>query len=243
MKMLFFQLEKNKHENTRGIKMTEIEIVPYSTRRTESFKAAITEMGIAVYGEEEKERAFIEFDDGIAPLTFSLDAKNASIIEQEGKVKDFYDLGRFAQALRKHGYKLFVDRDNKTMRTEPPIVGMITEWTCKPPIKSVGTDGREFLNYNFDLKEVNKTPATPSKPRSPPAAIDSALVELWKEHLIEILQSSPFNEGGILSEINKRIPDTKTRQPLNAVRKKVLELLVKEKFLDLDEDARYSLRA
>lgn len=237
----------------------EIEIIPYNTRRTEAFKASVVEMGIALYGEEgaQKERAYIEFDDGMAPLTFSLDAKNVSVIEQEGKIKDFYDMGRFAQSLRKMGYKLFVSRNAKTMRTDPSIIGFVTEWTCKPPTKSVSADGREFLNYNFELKEItnptpstSKTPATPStgtgkpkdKPSPPVSTIDPALIELWKEYLVEILQV-PVNEAGVLQAINSKVTDVKNRQALNAVRKKVLELLVREKFLDIDENARYFLRA
>jgi hypothetical protein len=237
--------------------MTEVELKPYSTYREGDFTAEVSEMGIKEFGEEAVRKAYLNFTDDGAPITFALEKKDgSSFIETDGQIKAFYDLGNFAAAVKKFGFKTIidVDLDNPTFRTEPTLEGKVTTWKAKKT-KSTSAEGetREFTNFTLvNIEGIAQTQIqqpkkdATKKSESKPSAITkdnlSELSEVWKEVLVEILDK-PLNEAGILKAVNAKLPDDDKRKSMHKVRRQVLQELVKAKFLNISDDGKYNVEA
>ncbi len=91
-----------------------------------------------------------------------------------------------------------------------------------------------FLEWTVEKIEFPKPGKFPSKPELP---IED-LVEKWKEVLKAM--PIPLNEAGLARYLKVAVSDDKLRKAMSDTRKKVLEFLVIDEFLDID-DGKYKV--
>ena len=234
--------------------MVEMILDPYEAFRDADFTATVEDMGIKIYGTEEKEtlKAYIKFEDGGADLTFFVNKSDGNpMIETDGKIKSFLDLGAFAKAIKVFGFQTIVDLDpdNLVFKTNPPLKGKVTSWQAKKSGKKIAADGTEGKEYtNFILVKVEGTgKGTTSSKESAKEAPKTDYKTEWKEILKEIL-IDPLTEGQINKTIGDNDKTNNVGEPIKIlhtamakVRKVTLQELVKEKYILLNADAKYEL--
>lgn len=240
--------------------MVRVILTPYSSFRTEGFTAIVMEMGIKEFGEDAIPKAYIDFDDGGAPITYLLDIRGKPMIEDPidgyARVRNFA-VGAFAEQAKKLGYETYIDTDpgNYEFGTTPDLTGCVTTWEGKRSGKRIDADGTEregFMNFTLVAIDSKKTPPlptplidkkpakAPAKTISSPAMVVKDIIESWKEVLIDVL-TVPLNEAGILKAVNAKYPDDGKRKALHQVRKATLQELVKTNFLTIDAAGKYEI--
>jgi hypothetical protein len=235
--------------------MVEVTLNPYSSFRDADFTAIVEEMGIKEFGEKAIRKAFIGFADEGAPLTFQIEKKDGtSLIESDParNIKAITDIGKFATAANKFGYKVVIDTDEDIFKTVPSLEGKKTSWEMIPGRKYTDDNGEQRDGFaTFVLVKIEEdgkipagvTTALQGAPTQPAKANDlEEQIEAWKEVLVMVL-TEPKNEAGILKGVNTIKPDSDARKAMHKARKAVLAELVKAKFLVLDADGKYSVNA
>lgn len=242
--------------------MVRVILDPYSSFRDADFTATVTEMGIKEFGEQNTPKAYINFDDGGAPITYPIEVKGKSLVETEengrAKIKNF-GTGKFAEDVKKLGYEAYidVDPDSYEFGTIPELIGLETTWKMEKGKERIDADGIKKDGYtNFTLtgikggkaqppKQSGKT--TPKAPETSKDGVDAALLATWKEVLPNIL-IDPMTQQEIQKALNEVIKGLATTDPkraqylkLGAVRLPALKALENAKFLSQDADQKYSL--
>lgn len=236
---------------------------PYSAFRADDFSAVVTEMGIKEFGKDNTPKAYIEFGDGGAPITYLIDIKGKSMVEPgengRAKIKNF-QLGAFVEQAKKFGLQTFVDDDpdNYEFGTIPDIVGKKTTWKAEKGNKRIAADGTEKEGFtNFTLVAVENIPAANGQAKTnlnkqetsvkttKPGELDPALITAWKNNLTIIL-AAPATAGEIQKAINDMIKTATSDQKailtrMSGIRPAALKALEAEKFLSKDADLKYSL--
>ena len=233
----------------------EVELVPYGGFRDSDFSEIVTDMGVKEYGEQKYRKAYIEFKEG-APITyFLLDQDGLPVFKdtESGNIKQFTDLGKFAEVCQKSGLKVFIGINSKTFRTEPSLIGMNTHWQVKINKVTKGGESKEYTNILLKKIDVNPsaTPqATPeiAAPETPePTGITPEQVGEWQDIYMEVLDA-PMKEVQIWTAMKAKVPDVDDTHPnggkhteLGNIRKIALDASVKSGFLSVDEDNKYEI--
>ncbi len=230
------------------------EIIIEDAFRTDNVDGAIvTAMGIVAREKDGGLSAFIDVDDEKGLLTYNLMVKGdvAGIPDakdiKKWRIPGYLDFSKFNKALIEHGFIPYIDLENNSWETEPPLIGK-TVWIER--IKtSTATDGKEYFSHIKIVKiedggqpKQQATPqATPKQSASPPAAPSNDLKQQWTGILSEIL-TTPCNEIEINSAVRKAFPNDATlRKRLSDVRKQTLSELVSDGVLEIDGDGKYML--
>lgn len=246
--------------------MARVILDAYSSFRTEAFTATVVEMGIKEFGDDAIPKAYIEFDDGGAPLTYPIEAKGKCLIENidpgRAKIKNF-GAGAFVEQAKKLGYQTFIDVDPESYEfgTIPDIVGLPTTWDVKKGGDRIDADGNKKEGYtNFILVAVggkkttpqqpqSKTPEKPSQsqPEQKVDGLDDKTLTAWKSTLNQILVD-PMDAGSIQRTINELSKGLPAGDPMKATytamskcRSAALKSLKDAKFIQMNADLKYEL--
>ena len=248
------------------------EIIIEDAFRTDNVDGAIvTAMGIVAREKDGGLSAFIDVDDEKGLLTYNLMVKGdvAGIPDakdiKKWRIPGYLDFSKFNKALIEHGFIPYIDLENNSWETEPPLVGK-TVWIER--IKtSTATDGKEYFSHIKIVKiedggqpKQQATPqATPKQPASPPATPSNDpgtespvnLRDIWLDICMEVLAEKPHKETEIVTKVVKnKIIDEKIhemldnpsiRKQLADVRKTMLTSFVSESILEINDDGKYQL--
>ncbi len=157
---------------------------------------------------------------------------------ENGIAPGFMGIGKFLDSLTAHKIEYFWGIQGTEIldfKTEPDIVG--AKLYMKPTeSKQIGEKQKVFLEW---IVEKIEYPAgvKPGKLPSKPEPIED-LTEKWKEVLKSM--PTPLNEAGLARYLKVAISDDKLRKSMSDARKKVLESLVINGFLDID-DGKYKV--
>ncbi len=166
----------------------------------------------------------------------------------EESTPDFMGTGKFVESLVKamtaagikdvHAFWHFDHNEIVKFTTEPDYVGLKCQFK-RTEQKKVGTEETEFPpEWTVEKTESPKSDAKPGKLPSKPEIPVEDLIEKWKE----VLESmpTPLNEAGLARYLKVAVTDDKLRKSMSDARKKVLESLVIDGFLDI-EDGKYKV--
>lgn len=151
-------------------------------------------------------------------------------LKEDGKISDFFDIGKFIKSARALGLKPMLQEDGN-LSFIPSIVGKVV--TMKPE----NPKGREVTNeagekktyYTWVIASVqglNGAGATPSKETAPatPKADANAMLEPFYEWMVNNVKA-PMTEA----QISKKIIETKAGADYNKVRRACLIQLSSDK--------------
>ncbi len=236
--------------------MTRVILEPYSSFRTESFTATVIDMGIKEFGEDAIQKAYIEFDDGGAPITYPLEAKGKPLIESiengKAKIKNF-SVGGFAEQAKKLGYQTFIDTDleNHEFGCIPELIGKVTSWEAKRGGKRIDADGNEkegFTNFTLTKIEGGVTPSQPTtQPAHKPAEKPQGSTQTAKqppidtkrwEEVLSVILTQPMTLGEIQKAVNTTFKDES--MALAKTRTAAIKALKEVGKITIDENQKYS---
>ena len=237
------------------------EIIIEDAFRTDDVDGAIvTAMGIVAREKDGGLSGFIDVDDELGLLTYNLMMKGeiAGIPDSKDlskwRIPGFLDFSKVNKAFQGQGYIPYIDLENNSWETEPPLVGKKV-W-IKRVKTSTATDGKEYFSHIDVVKiedggpSVPHTAPTTSTPRSAQHAAQTDkeasgtddLKEQWTNILGDILAEGPLNEIEINTAVRKAFPDDAAlRKQLADVRKPTLTALVSDGVLELTEGGKYQL--
>ncbi len=206
------------------------------------FTAKLTAMEIKGVGEKETEALVLTFEGKDDEEPIELNIFGIAKIKEDGKISDFMMLGKLINSIRKLGLK--PDLTDNKFTTTPSIIGKIITMTPINERKVSGESGNKtYRDWGISKVEGMKAagPGTTQAPKDQPKTDPSKMTESWKEFLAENL-TAPANEGGIIKLCSTKIPDAAQRKPYSDTRKATLSALVKEGFLEIDGDAKYTVK-
>ncbi|MCK5386524.1 MAG: hypothetical protein KAJ39_05030 [Gammaproteobacteria bacterium] len=226
------------------------EIIIEDAFRTDDVVGAIvTAMGIVLREKDGGLSGFIETDDEKGLITYNLTVKGEVAGIPDSKdiskwiIPGYLDFSKVNKAFREHGYVPYIDLENNSWETEPPLIGKKV-WINR--IKtSTGADGKEYFSHIKVTKiEDGESPTQP--PQQPPqkeqAGSSDELKEKWINILNDVLTGGPLNEIEINTAVRKAFPNDATiRKQLADVRKATLTALVNDGVLELTDGGKYQL--
>ena len=235
------------------------EIIIEDAFRTDDIDGAIvTAMGIVVKEKDGGLSGFIETDDEKGLITYNLTVKGevAGIPDSKDiskwRIPGYLDFSKVNKAFMDQGYIPYIDLENNSWETEPPLIGKKI-WIER--IKtSTGADGKEYFSHikvtkigdgesPTQLPQQSPTSgASQQPPQKEQAGSSDDLKEKWINILNDVLTSGPLNEIEINTAVRKAFPnDAAIRKQLADVRKATLTSLVDGGVLELTEGGKYQL--
>jgi hypothetical protein len=220
--------------------MVEIKDFHESKFPEKEFTAKLTSMEIKTVGERETDALVLSFEpkEGEGEEPIELNVFGVNKVKDDGRISDFMMFGKFIQSIRKLGLK--PDITDNVFTTSPSILHKVVTMTPLNERKVTGDSGEKTYR-DWGVSKIEGLSTSGGKPKETIKTDPSKMIESWKEFLLEHL-AGPTNEMGIMKLCNTHIKDPAAKKPFSESRKTVLAELVKEGFLDIDGDAKYTLK-
>lgn len=147
-------------------------------------------------------------------------------LKEDGKISDFFDIGKFFKSLRANGIKPML-LDNGDISTSPAIVGkVITMKPENPNGRKVTDENGEKVYYSWIVDSIQGA-GTPAANETTAQAPKADMAEEWYEWMVTNV-TTPMTEAQIAKKVIDTVKDPAQRKALNSSRKASLLALEKD---------------